>query len=39
MTVARRPPILAPILADKAHDSASVFEPQALIREARRQKG
>jgi uridine phosphorylase len=28
-----------PILAHKNHDAASVFEPQALLREARRQKG
>src|SRR5215204_6794487 len=28
-----------PILADKHHDAASVFEPANLLREARRQKG
>jgi uridine phosphorylase len=41
MSVERRPQAVTapPILADKAHEAASVFEPQALIREARRQKG
>ncbi len=34
-----RPDGPAPILADKEHDAPSVFEPQALLREARRQKG
>lgn len=35
------PPIseLPPILTGKAHDAASVFAPEALLREARRQKG
>jgi uridine phosphorylase len=33
------PPYLPPILANKAHAAASVFEPANLLREARRQKG
>src|SRR5689334_4222143 len=41
MSVERRPrrETAPPILADKAHGAASVFEPLALIREARRQRG
>src|SRR3954470_15174844 len=41
MTRERRdPPVAdAPILADKAHSAPSVFEPAALLREARRQRG
>jgi len=33
------PPPDAPILAAKSHGAPSVFEPHALLREARRQKG
>ena len=33
------PAATPPILADKHHDAASVFEPANLLREARRQKG
>ena len=29
----------APILAHKQHDAPSVFSPETLLREARRQKG
>lgn len=35
----RPPPARPPILSDKAHAAASVFEPAALLREARRQRG
>jgi uridine phosphorylase len=34
-----QPPSRAPILAHKHHDEASVFTPESLLREARRQKG
>ncbi len=34
-----RPPARAPILAHKHHDEPSVFTPESLLREARRQKG
>jgi uridine phosphorylase len=32
-------PVPAPILRDKQHDAPSVFRPENLLREARRQKG
>jgi uridine phosphorylase len=38
MTEGREPQPLPPILADKDHAAASVFEPANLLREARRQK-
>src|SRR5579863_75103 len=39
MTQECDPPRLPPILANKDHAAASVFEPANLLREARRQKG
>jgi uridine phosphorylase len=34
----RRPPAIAPILANKEYDKPSAFTPESLLREARRQK-
>lgn len=38
MTTSIRPPATSPLLLAKDHDAPSVFQPEALLREARRQR-